>query len=111
MFVPRYRLALFLALCIASRTGTAAQAPRISKPRPALPSASIMPPLPPAIIDDTLAIGGQDVEARRVETRLPVEVHINGHGPYHFVVDSGADSSVVGRRIAHALLLPLGTPA
>jgi len=69
-----------------------------------------MPPLPPAIIDDTLAIGGQDVKARRVETRLTVEVHINGHGPYQFVVDSGADTSVVGRRIAYDLQLPLGTP-
>jgi predicted aspartyl protease len=69
-----------------------------------------MPPLPPAIIDDRLAIGGQDVKARRVETRLTVEVHINGHGPYQFVVDSGADTSVVGLRIARDLQLPLGTP-
>jgi len=69
-----------------------------------------MPPLPPAIIDDTLAIGGEDVKARRVETRLTVEVRINGHGPYQFLVDSGADTSVIGRRIAHDLQLPLGTP-
>ena len=110
MFVSRHGLVLLLALFTASPTGTAAQAPRISKPRPAPPSASSMPPLPPAIIDDTLAIGGQDVKARRVETRLTVEVHINGHGPYQFVVDSGADTSVVGLRIARELQLPLGTP-
>ncbi|MBW8745726.1 MAG: aspartyl protease family protein [Sphingomonas sp.] len=100
-----------LALLVASRVGVAAQAPRISKPRPAPPSVSTMPPLRPAIIDDTLAIGGQDVKARQVETRLTVEVHINGHGPYQFVVDSGADTSVVGWRIARDLQLPLGTPA
>jgi len=110
MFVPRYGLILVLALCAASRADTAAQVPRISKPRPAPPAVSIMPPLPPAVIDDTLAIGGQDVKARRTETRLTVEVYINGHGPYQFVVDSGADSSVVGLRIAHDLQLPLGTP-
>ena len=110
MLVPRYCLVLLLALLVASRIGAAAQVPRISKPRPAPPSASSMPPLPPAIIDDTLAIGGQDVKARRAETRLTVEVYINGHGPYQFVVDSGADSSVVGLRIAHDLQLPLGTP-
>ena len=68
-----------------------------------------MPALPPAIIDDTLAIGGQDLKARQVETRLSVEVLINGHGPYRFIVDSGADTSVVGLRIARDLQLPLGT--
>jgi hypothetical protein len=68
-----------------------------------------MAPLPPAIIDDTLAIGGRDVKARQEETRLTVEVHINGHGPYQFVVDSGADISVVGLHVARDLQLPIGT--
>lgn len=111
MFVPRHGLVLLLAALIASNSGTAAQTPRISKPRPAPPSTSTMPALPPALIDDTLAIGGHDVKARRVETRLSVEVRINGHGPYQFIVDSGADTSVVGLRIARDLQLPLGTPA
>jgi hypothetical protein len=70
-----------------------------------------MPALPPAAIDDTLAIGGQDLKAREVETRLSVEVRINGRGPYHFIVDSGADTSVVGLRIVRDLQLPLGEPA
>lgn len=109
MFVPRHRLILSLAMLLAGSAGAAAQAPRISKPRPAPPGPSSMPPLPPAIIDDKLAIGGQDVKARRVETRLSVEVRINGHGPYHFLVDSGADTSVVGLHIARELQLPLGT--
>ena len=46
-----------------------------------------------------------------MRTRLTVEVSINGRGPYRFLVDSGADSSVVGLRIARDLQLPLGTPA
>jgi hypothetical protein len=87
-----------------------AQAPRISKPKPAPPGASAMPPLPPAVIDDTLAIGGDEIKAREVETRLSVEVRVNGRGPYQFVVDSGADTSVLGLRIARELQLPLGTP-
>lgn len=69
-----------------------------------------MPPLPPAVIDDTLAIGGQDIDARKVRTRMTVAVDVNGRGPYRFVVDSGADSSVVGLRVARALNLPAGTP-
>jgi hypothetical protein len=89
----------------------AAQPPRIGKPRPAPPSALPMPPLPPAVIDDKLAVEGDDINARKVESRLTVEVRVNGRGPYQFVVDSGADTSVVGLRIARELQLPLGTPA
>lgn len=89
----------------------AAEPPRIGKPRPAPPTASTLPPLPPATIDDTLAVGGEEVKAREVETRLSVEVRVNGRGPYQFIVDSGADTSVVGLRIARDLQLPLGAPA
>jgi predicted aspartyl protease len=69
-----------------------------------------MPPLPPAEIDDNLAIGGEEIDARKIETRLTVGVRVNGRGPYQFIVDSGADTSVVGLRIARDLQLPLGTP-
>lgn len=109
----RCALALASALSLAALTGgvgAAAQAPRIGKPRPAPPLPSTMPPLPPAAIDNALAIGGDEVKARKVETRLTVEVRVNGRGPYHFIVDSGADTSVVGLRIARDLQLPLGTP-
>jgi predicted aspartyl protease len=78
--------------------------------KPALDPAAKMPPLPPAEIDDTLAIGGDDIDARKVRTRMTVAVHVNGQGPYRFVVDSGADSSVIGARVARALQLPAGTP-
>lgn len=88
-----------------------AQAPRISKPRPAPNVAPNVLPLPPAVIDNQLAIGGEDLKARSSNTRLTVQVHVNGRGPYRFLVDSGADTSVVGLRIARDLQLPLGTPA
>jgi predicted aspartyl protease len=41
---------------------------------------------------------------------MTVAVKINDTGPYRFVVDSGADTSVVGQRIARALALPPGRP-
>ncbi|HEY0627477.1 MAG TPA: retroviral-like aspartic protease family protein [Allosphingosinicella sp.] len=63
------------------------------------------------MIDNSLAIEGEDVKARKVNTRLSVDVRVNGRGPYRFLVDSGADTSVVGLRIANDLQLPLGTPA
>jgi hypothetical protein len=91
-------------------SAAAVQPPRISSPKAAPPGPSTMPTLPPAKIDNTLLIGGDDVNARQVETRMTVEVQVNGRGPYHFVVDSGADTSVVGLRIARDLELPLGTP-
>jgi hypothetical protein len=63
------------------------------------------------VIDDTLSIGGEDIKARKIRTRMTVEVLVNGRGPYRFLVDSGADTSVVGLRIARELQLPIGEPA
>jgi hypothetical protein len=98
--------------CVAS-AGASAETPApppISAPKPVSPGPSRMAPLPPAVIDNQLLIGGDDVNARKVESRMTVEVQVNGRGPYHFVVDSGADTSAVGLRVARDLQLPLGTP-
>ena len=104
--------ALGLALGFASpATASGAAPPKISKPLPAPTTPPDVPPLPPAYFDPTLAVGGEDLKARKVETRLSVDVSVNGRGPYKFIVDSGADTSAVGLRIAHDLQLPLGTPA
>jgi predicted aspartyl protease len=110
--LPTIRRGLMIGLALACVTGgaAAAQAPRISKPKPAPAGPSTMPPLTPAQIDDKLAIGGDNINARKVETRMTVEVEVNGRGPYHFVVDSGADTTAVGLRVARDLELPLGTP-
>lgn len=113
MPLPRYILALAWVLAgsaLAGGGGAGAEAPKIGRPRPAPPGPANMPPLPPAAIDEALEIGGDDVDARKAETRLSVDVRVNGRGPYPFVVDSGADTSVVGLRIARDLELPLGTP-
>jgi hypothetical protein len=89
----------------------AGEPPRIGKPMPAPNTTPNVLPLPPAVFDPTLAIGGKDVKAREIDTRLSVDVKVDGHGPYRFVVDSGADTSAVGLRIANDLQLPLTTPA
>jgi predicted aspartyl protease len=41
-----------------------------------------------------------------LEQHLQIEVTINGKGPYHFVVDTGADRTVIASDIAAALALP-----
>jgi predicted aspartyl protease len=111
---PRSALILALGLLFSAAApslgAAAADPPKISKPRPAPATPSTVPPLPPAYFDPTLSVGGERVKARKVDTRLTVDVRINGEGPYHFVVDSGADTSAVGLRIARNLQLPLATP-
>ena len=114
MFARRLALALLAGLLLAGPARdvqAAAEPPKIRKPLPAPATPPDVPPLPPAFFDPTLAVGGEDVKARKVETRLTVQVLVNGSGPYNFIVDSGADTSVVGLRIARSLQLPLGTPA
>lgn len=101
---------LALAGAIAARTSALADVPRIGRPRPLPPGASTLPSLPPATIDEKLEIGGTDLKAKRSQTRLTVDTRVNGRGPYRFLVDSGADTSVVGVRLAQSLQLPLGTP-
>jgi predicted aspartyl protease len=41
-------------------------------------------------------------------SHLMVEVHINGHGPYHFVVDTGADRTILASEVAAELGLSRG---
>ena len=71
---------------------------------------AIRQPLPPAEFDEELAIGGDEIDAKKLASRMTVQVRINDTGPYKFVVDSGADTSVVGRRIAAALDMPAAEP-
>jgi gag-polyprotein putative aspartyl protease/Aspartyl protease len=99
-----FRAALALALVLPATHAASA------KRAPPLPPEALMPPLKPAVFDETLEVGGTEIDARKLRTRMTVAVGINGHGPYRFVVDSGADTSLVGLRAARALKLPAGTP-
>jgi predicted aspartyl protease len=95
----------------AIQAGANAASPQVSGPRPAPRAPPSVPPLPPAQFDPSLAVSGDNVKARKVDTRLSINVSVNGRGPYRFIVDSGADSSAVGLNIARQLQLPLGSPA
>jgi predicted aspartyl protease len=77
---------------------------------PAPPPPQPHRPVAPAEFDNGLAIGGEDIAARQVNTRMTVAVNVEGRGPYRFVVDSGADTSVIGTRLARSLALPPTTP-
>lgn len=64
------------------------------------------PVIPPATIDDSLEITGESLEAQQLRSRLFIDVEINATGPYRFLVDSGADRSVVSAELAARLGLP-----
>ncbi len=98
-------LGIALALQVASAGSAADQPDRREE------TAAPMPQLPPAAFDESLAIGGEEIGARKLRSRMTVDVRINDRGPYKFVVDSGADSSVVGEQLAGRLALPAGEPA
>lgn len=63
-----------------------------------------------ATLDDALEIDGESVDAKAVDTRMMVGVRINGRGPFRFLVDSGADRSAIGARLAASLQLPSEAP-
>jgi predicted aspartyl protease len=103
-------MAAFRALCLAMAVLplTAVSAQQRVAPAPAPRGAAI--PLGEAVLDDSLEITGDSVAGEQVETRMAVDVAIDGRGPYRFVVDSGADRTVIGERLAMALRLPAGPP-
>lgn len=102
-------LPLVLALAHSSASAAATVPTDASAPPERVdPERAKMPPLRPAELDDTLAIGGTEIDGRKVSSRMTVQVRVNDTGPYKFIVDSGADTSVVGERIATRLKLPAG---
>lgn len=98
----------------------------LAQPAPLLPSARILatspsmavappvtppvPKIPTATIDDTLEVAGDALDAEQHRSRMFVAVGVNGQGPFRFLVDSGADRSVIGAALAQRLQLPPGEP-
>lgn len=66
------------------------------------------PMIPTATVDDSLEITGDEIDAEQKRNRLFIEVRINDAGPFRFLVDSGADRSVIGAGLAQRLQLPGG---
>jgi predicted aspartyl protease len=69
-----------------------------------------LPKIPPASIDETLEVTGEELAARELRSRLFIDVKVNQKGPYRFVVDTGADRSVIGSGLAAQLKLPAEAP-
>jgi predicted aspartyl protease len=69
------------------------------------------PMISTATIDSSLEVNGQTLKAEELMSRMLVRVKVNDRGPYLFIVDSGADRSVVGAGLAARLDLPSGKPA
>jgi predicted aspartyl protease len=91
MIVP-----LFAALALAA-------APPATVVEPA-----VVPRIPPAVIDNSLEVAGDALAAEQVRTRMFITVDVDGKGPFRFLVDSGADRSVIGLDLAGQLALPPG---
>lgn len=68
------------------------------------------PLIAPAAIDNNLEITGEALEADQLKKRMFIDVKVNGAGPHRFLVDSGADRSVVSDLLAERLNLPAGEP-
>ena len=79
--MPTSRRSLILALgalCSAMAGGALAAPPTARSARPVRVAPQRAEPLPPAVIDNQLAIGGEDINAKKIETRLTVEVSVTG---------------------------------
>lgn len=92
----RWRTKLIAAVVIALAAPPVAAAP---------PTAAPLPTIPPATIDNNLDITGDPLTAEQVKSRLFIAVEVDGRGPFRFLVDSGADRSVIGLNLATALAL------
>lgn len=94
---------LFVSLTLLAFPALAAAAPD-----PVAPPASDAPLIPTATVDNSLEITGEEIDAEQKRNRLFIDVRVNDQGPFRFLVDSGADRSVVGSGLADRLQLPAG---
>jgi predicted aspartyl protease len=90
----RYRLAAAAAAILG--TGAALAAQEQAAPAPAQPQVSVTESI--------------DLDQDRT-ARMTVPVVIDGRGPYSFIVDTGAERTVIARELAHDLGLAAGTTA
>src|SRR5665213_1141392 len=97
---------------IAGLLGAGLAAPGLAAPRLARAAAGFSQRADPAIV---ATVRAGDYEPNRVlETsvdpyrRMTAPVTINGQGPFFFVVDTGANQSVISQELTAALALPPG---
>lgn len=73
-----------------------------------VPPPPVAPAIPMAVIDNGLEVAGDPLAAEQLRHRLFIEVKVNDTGPHRFLVDSGADRSVISDGLAAQLKLPAG---
>ena len=99
-------------VCAPACVATPIEAPSCPASAPAVTGTAIPPPVASnvrtAVIDDCLTVSGREMAARLTDTRMSIGVEVNGSGPFRFLVDSGADRSVIGAALAKQLGLPAG---
>jgi hypothetical protein len=95
---------LLLGVALAGRIGAQTPAPPVPPASP--PALAPTPFISTATIDDNLEVAGETLNAQHSRTRMTVGVTVNGQGPFRFLVDSGADRTVVGAALAQKLALP-----
>ena len=85
-------------------------APTVTPAAPAAPAVADPPGIVPGQLPDR---GTAETLGYRTDenTRMTVPVEIGAHGPYNFVVDTGAERTVVSRELASALALGPGQVA
>jgi hypothetical protein len=94
---------------IAGLAGLSACAPVALPPRrEVLVNLADLQPAPPELDDSQSA---QLASGADQALRMTVPVRLNGEGPFDFVVDTGANHSVVAAELAQALRLPAGPNA
>jgi predicted aspartyl protease len=90
-----------LLAALSAALATAAPAATPVLPAPPLPNATSTAA---TITDGTITDEpGSDVDLRRLGDRMGVDVTIDGAGPYRFMVDSGANRTVISRALAAKL--------
>lgn len=93
-------VAALMMLAVASTATASAQtAPLAPAPPPSLAAAKTADP----VVDPALTLGA-------IDNRMTVPVSIGDSGPWPFVIDTGAERSVVSRQLAERLGLAAGPP-
>lgn len=101
-FTSMNRLAVLLLLPLAATAGAHdLQNPSAPTPPPQDPALTM--PSPEDVEATLLALG-------EIDRRLTVPVAVGGNGPYNFIIDTGAERTVVSRELAGSLRLGASNP-
>lgn len=79
-------------------------------PLSAAAAARELPRQDPELIKEEAPVAATLLELGQLDSRLTVPVALGAQGPYHFVIDTGAERTVVSRQLAGSLRLAPARP-